>query len=183
MGRWHRDELEEAFDKYREAARKGSSTGDWEDWVNCFTPDGTYIEHVDGDFWGRDSIRKWINELMAPWPICEMTAFIFDWYTIDEDKGWIITRVMNRMNDLGDGRIYEERNMTILRYAGNGMFSGQEDVYNPANFEKMITEWVMAKLEKSTPEEQERLGKELEKTLAARAKVQEGGISALDEVA
>lgn len=179
MGRWHRDELEEAFDKYRAAAQKGSSTGDWEDWVNCFTADATYIEHVDGDFWGRESISKWINDLMAPWPICEMTAFVYDWYTIDEDKGWIITRVMNRMNDLGDGRIYEERNMSILRYAGKGLFSGQEDIYNPANFEKMITEWVVARLEKSPPEEQERLGKELEKTLAARAQVHESGISAV----
>jgi len=179
MGRWSREELEEAFDNYRAAARKGASTGDWEDWVNCFTPDATYIEHVDGNFWGRDSIRKWINDLMKPWPVCEMTAFIFDWYTIDEDKGWIITRVLNRMNDLGDGRIYEERNMTILRYAGNGLFSSEEDVYNPANFEKMITEWVMARLKKASPEEKERLGQELQKTLAARAKVHQGGIGAV----
>ena len=73
--------------------------------------------------------------------------------------------------------------MTILRYAGNGLFAGQEDVYNPANFEKMIREWVVAKLEKSTPEEQERLGKELEKTLAARSKVQDAGISAVGDTA
>ena len=73
MGRWTREELEEAFDKYRAAAHKGASTGDWEDWVNCFTPDATYIEHVDGNFWGRDSIRKWIKPWMPfaakPWRI------------------------------------------------------------------------------------------------------------------
>ena len=78
-----------------------ASTGDWKDWANCFTPDATYIECADGNFWGRPSILKWITDLMSPWRAREMTAFPVAWYTIDEDKGWIIAEVRNRMNDLG----------------------------------------------------------------------------------
>jgi hypothetical protein len=96
MGRWSREELEQAFDRYQVTAHKGASTGDWQDWVECFTPDATYIECQDGNFWGRESILKWITDLMSPWPAREMTAFPIAWYTIDEEKGWIISEVRNR---------------------------------------------------------------------------------------
>ena len=82
---------------------------------------------------------------MNQWPASEMTAFPITWYTIDEEKGWIICEVMNRMTDLGDGKIYEEPNITILHYAGNGLFKYEEDAYNPHNMGVMIKEWIAAK--------------------------------------
>ena len=179
MGRWSREELEDAFDHYQAAAHKGASRGDWEDWANCFTVDATYIEHRDGNFWGRESILKWITDLMSPWPACEMTAFPIAWYTIDEEKGWIISEVRNRMNDLGDGRIYEETNITILHYAGKGLFSCEVDMYNPLNFERMFGAWVQARLERAEPEERERLSGELQKFLQSRAEVGKKGIAAI----
>jgi len=33
----------------------------------------------------------------------------------------------------------------MLDYAGNGLFAGEEDIYNPANFGKMLAEWQSAK--------------------------------------
>ena len=82
---------------------------------------------------------------MNEWPASEMTAFPITWYTIDEDKGWIIAEVMNRMSDLGDGNIYQEPNITILHYAGNGLFKYEEDAYNPHNMGVTIGAWIKAK--------------------------------------
>ena len=145
MGRWIREELEEAFEKFQAAALKGAQSGDWQDWSNCFTRDATYIEHHYGRFWGRENIHNFITRVMKPFPVCHMTAFPVTWYSIDEDKGWVIFQVMNRMEDLGDGKIYEEPNITILHYAGNGLFKYEEDIYNPAPMGEMIQRWIKAK--------------------------------------
>ena len=53
MGRWTKEELEQAFDKYQRAALKGARTKDWNDWANCFTTDATYFEHHYGRFWAE----------------------------------------------------------------------------------------------------------------------------------
>lgn len=145
MGRWTREEIEEAFDNYQAAALKGAQTGDWRDWADIFTEDATYFEHHFGKFWGREAIFNWITKTMKPFPASDMTAFPITWYSIDEEKGWIFCEVMNRMRDLGDGEIHEEPNITILHYAGKGKFSYEEDAYNPANMGKTIGGWIAAK--------------------------------------
>ncbi|MCB1844970.1 MAG: nuclear transport factor 2 family protein, partial [Halioglobus sp.] len=65
--------------------------------------------------------------------------------SIDENRGWIFCEVMNRMEDLGDGKIHQEPNITILHYAGNGLFKYEEDAYNPQNMGTMISAWITAK--------------------------------------
>ena len=60
---------------------------------------------------------------------------------IDEERGWVITEILNRMKDPGDGSIHEASNVTILKYAGGGKWSSEEDVYNPARFIEMIQTW------------------------------------------
>lgn len=145
MARWKRKEIEAAFRKYQAAALKGAQTKDWTDWANCFTEDATYVEHHYGKFWGRQRILDWITETMTNGFATQMTAFPISWYSIDEDRGWIFCEVMNRMEDLGDGKIYEEPNITILHYAGDGLFSYEEDAYNPANMGTMVTAWMDAK--------------------------------------
>lgn len=145
MARWKRKEIEKAFDNYQLAALKGAQTKDWTDWANCFTEDATYNEHHYGHFWGRERILQWITDTMTAWPASHMTAFPVTWYSIDIEKGWVICEVMNRMEDLGDGKIYEEPNITILHYAGDGLFSYEEDAYNPANMGVTIGAWIEAK--------------------------------------
>ena len=82
---------------------------------------------------------------MNEWPASSMTAFPITWYSIDVDKGWVICEVMNRMEDLGDGKIYEEPNITILHYAGKGLFRYEEDAYNPHNMGVTIGAWLEVK--------------------------------------
>lgn len=145
MGRCNRQEIEEAFDRYQAAALKGAQQQDWRDWADMFTLDATYFEHQYGRFWGRENIYRWITEVMKPFPASSMTAFPIRWYSIDEDKGWVIGEVLNRMQDLGDGQIYEEPNITILHYAGNGLFQYEEDAYDRQRMSEMVVRWIKAK--------------------------------------
>ncbi|MEZ5165070.1 MAG: nuclear transport factor 2 family protein [Acidimicrobiales bacterium] len=123
MGRWSREELETEFDKYQARAPKAATSHDWREWADQFTEDATYIEHHYGVFGGREAIYKWIQSTMDEWPNNEMIYFPIDWYVIDEDKGWVICRVFNRFADPGDGSVHQEANITILKYAGNGLWS------------------------------------------------------------
>jgi hypothetical protein len=45
------------------------------------------------------------------------------------------------MVDPGDGSLHQQYNFTLLKYAGNGKFSFEEDIYNPAHFQSMIKGW------------------------------------------
>jgi hypothetical protein len=76
--------------------------------------------------------------------------FPTQWYIIDEERGWIVCEFMNRMVDPGDGSVHQVKNYTRLEYAGNNMWSLQEDQYNPAAFARMIEGWLKARGEEST---------------------------------
>ena len=68
MGEWSREELAAAFDQYAEAVRDCVASGDWEPFVQCFTPDATYVEHAYGDFAGHQAIRQWVGKTMGSFP-------------------------------------------------------------------------------------------------------------------
>lgn len=145
MGRWSRDEIEDAFERYQRAALVAGTTGDWNGWADCFTEDATYVEHHYGTFGGREAIRRWITETMSTWPGSDMPHFPVEWHVIDEDRGWVVCQVWNRMADPGDGSLHQAYNFTLLKYAGNGLWSYEEDIYNPAAFATMIQGWTEAK--------------------------------------
>ena len=139
-----RQEIQEAFDHYREVAKVAGRTGNWAAFVDCFTEDVRYIEHHYGEFHGRQAVRDWIVPTMQEWPLDQMQEYPWEWYTIDADQGWVIGQVANVMTDPGDGRVYKAANWTRLVYAGNGLFSEEEDMYNPAEFAPMVKAWMDA---------------------------------------
>jgi len=53
MGRWSREELEDAFAEYQRVALVAGTTGDWDAWADGFTEAATYIEHPYGTPGGR----------------------------------------------------------------------------------------------------------------------------------
>ena len=138
MGRWSREELENAFANFQRVLAEAGVSGDWSKWAEQYTEDATYVEHSFGTFEGRAAIRRWIDSVMLEGRNIEMTEFPVDWSIIDEERGWIVFRIWNRMRDPGDGSVHQEANFTLLKYAGDGMFSYQEDIYNPARVEEMI---------------------------------------------
>ena len=151
MTHWAREELEQAFETYQRVAAEAGRTGDWASWADLFTEDAEYVEHLYGTMRGREAIRAWISETMSTYPGNAMPAFPIGWSVIDEDKGWVICQVWNRMEDPGDGSIHQAYNVTILKYAGDGRWSYEEDIYNPAHFASMIKAWEQRKTELARP--------------------------------
>ena len=141
MGRFSRQEIEEAFENYQRVALRAGTTGDWDAWADLFTEDATYVEHAFGTLGGREAIRRWITTTMAQPPNAQMRYYPVEWYVIDEDRGWVVAGIQNRMEDPGDGRVYQAINFRLLKYAGNGRWSYEEDIYNPLRFSKMIQAW------------------------------------------
>jgi hypothetical protein len=142
MGNYSIDEITDAFVEYQAAAAEGGATGNWERWAECFTEDASYLEHLYGRFEGRAAILEWISSTMSVWPNSAFTSFPIDWWTIDADKGWVICKVWNRLEDPGDGSVHQEYNITILHYAGHGMWSYEEDIYNPEPFANVVKNWI-----------------------------------------
>ena len=145
MGKWSRAELEGAFEEYQRVALEAGISGDWNAWADLFTEDSTYIEHLFGTMGGREAIRNWITKTMSQSPNDEMKYFPVEWYIIDEERGWVSCQVWNRMVDPGDGSLHQAYNFTLLKYAGNGKWSYEEDIYNPVHFQNMMKGWFAAK--------------------------------------
>jgi uncharacterized protein (TIGR02246 family) len=149
-----RTELQRAFDDYVAAVEEVCRTGDWSAFADLFTEDATYCEHVYGDFSGRDEIRDWIVKTMTTYPGSEMVAFPPAWSILDPETSRVVCEIRNVMRDPGDGSVHEATNITILTYAGNGLWSREEDVYNPQKFADMMLGWSKAARANDTlPEE------------------------------
>jgi hypothetical protein len=93
---------------------------------------------------GRAAVREWIVPLMNWYPNDQMT-YTHDWVLFDGETGRVIFCARTHMPDLGDGRYYSTTNWSMIDYAGNGQWSREEDVYNPAHFGTLITDWQAAK--------------------------------------
>jgi hypothetical protein len=145
VAKYTRDEIEKAFQHFQEAADRSAKSGDWREWSECFTEDARYYEHHYGHFEGRAQIVDWITKTMHEPINVDMRSFPIEWYVIDEERGWVICSVLNRMDDPGDGTVHEEANWTKLHYAGNSLFDYEEDMYNPNDFGEMIKGWLEAK--------------------------------------
>jgi hypothetical protein len=61
------------------------------------------------------------------------------WFTFYENH--VIVYFLNRLPDKRpDGSLYETPGVTILTYAGNDLFSRQEDIINMVEFMKLVEE-------------------------------------------
>ena len=78
---------------------------------------------------------------MTAFPGNTMTSFPIAWHVVDEPSRRVICEVRNLMPDPGDGSVHEASNLTILTYAGDGLWSREEDVYNPMRFAQMAVGW------------------------------------------
>jgi hypothetical protein len=144
MKRFSRQELEEGLAIYNRARDEASRTGDWSIWAAVFTEDAHYIEHAFGEFNGRVAICDWITKVMAPFP--HMT-FPQDWVAFDEERSAIVFQCQNRLEHPTDpqGEPFQFPSWTRLIYAGNGLFSEEEDVYNPArDASRVVAAWIAA---------------------------------------
>jgi hypothetical protein len=142
MGRWSRAEIESAFERHKQVVVEIGSSWDWSRFADQFTEDATYVEHTYGTFHGREQIRDWIVSTMNVFPGSEMPFYPTSWYSIDEDRGWVFCEFLNRMRDPGDGSIHQAANLSVMKYAGDDLWSYEEDAYNPMNFLPMVREYI-----------------------------------------
>lgn len=135
------DELARAFAEFQEAVADIAASGDWERFADLFTEDAEYVEHAYGNFHGRDEIRPWIVKTMTTFPGSEMVSFPAAWSVLDASQRRVVCEIRNLMRDPGDGSVHEASNITILDYAGDGLWSREEDVYNPQRFMDLTLTW------------------------------------------
>jgi hypothetical protein len=136
-----RSELAAAFETFEKTVARAAETHDWDAWVQHYTPDVEYIEHAAGTMHGRDEVRTWIQRTMTAFPGSYMVEFPALWSVIDETTGRIIMELDNPMRDPGDGSVISATNISIITYAGDGLWRRQEDIYNPLRFVKATLKW------------------------------------------
>ena len=151
---WSKEELEKAFRTHEAAIATGVSTQNWEPFVQLFVPDAEYIDPIAGTMRGRDEIRAWFNAQLATFPGSAM-HFPVAWHMVDEEQGRIVCEIRNVMRDPGDGSVQEDSNITILRYAGDGLFLSEQDVYDPGSMTGMMSRWAERAVELGTLTESE----------------------------
>ena len=141
VSRFSAAEITDAYAAFHEQVTGFVASGDWKGYADLFTPDAVYVEHAMGTFRGRDAIREWAVRTMTSYPGRVMTGFPLSWQVVDADSARLVCEVRNPMPDPGDGSALEEPNITIMTYAGDGLFSKEEDVYNPLRFHAMALRW------------------------------------------
>ncbi|MFI9531782.1 nuclear transport factor 2 family protein [Nocardia fusca] len=148
---WPRKELETAFRTWQTTvARAAAGEGSWREFVDLFTPDAEYHEQMVGVLKGHDAIWAWVEPTLAQFPGSAMTSFPVHWHLIDDVNGVIVVKLNNLMRDPGDGARMGADNISILTYAGNGKFSKEEDIYDPAEFNELVPAWIGRAMELGT---------------------------------
>jgi hypothetical protein len=136
-----RDELAAAFAVFEQTVARAGETRDWDPWVDQYTVDVEYVEHAAGTMCGREQVRPWIWKTMESFPGNHMLSFPALWTVIDEATARVICELDNPMRDPGDGTVISATNISILTYAGDGLWKRQEDVYNPLRFASAAMKW------------------------------------------
>jgi uncharacterized protein (TIGR02246 family) len=139
------DELRRAYEHFKAVSDACAATADYNAFADLFTEDCVYIEHVFGEMHGREAVRSWIVPLMKAYPNDQMVRYTHDWLLFDEENGRVVFCARTHMADPGDGSSHSATNWTRIDYAGSGLFSREEDVYNLANFVKLLEDWQEAK--------------------------------------
>jgi hypothetical protein len=134
---YSRTEVDDAWAVYQRYALSGN----WQAWADLFTEDAVYLEHEYGTYYGREAIREWITATMGQ--AGDMT-FPVEWHMVEEDR--VVWYTWNQFPQL-PGRAssdFQFATISILRYAGNGKWSSQEDIYNAKEAEVVLTEYLQA---------------------------------------
>ena len=117
----------DAYVALRARIEEGEAT--WLDLAEFFTDDAVYIDPAWGRIQGIEEIRAFLVDSMRG---------LEDWHfplrlsAIEgDDVVTVWTQVLPGTRD--DGRSYEQTGVSILRYAGDGKFSYEEDLLNMAH--------------------------------------------------
>lgn len=142
MAGFSRNEVEAAFVHYW---RCGAVGEDWDAWVDCFTDDVVYVEHVLGSMHGRETVRAWIKPIMVQFGEL-YTAY--EWHMIDPASGRVCVYMQNRRDHPSGKGTIDFPGITILQYAGKGRFSMEEDFWAVPQAQKATADYKAASAER-----------------------------------
>jgi len=129
-----REEVDAEFHKY--VAR--GVANDWSAWADQFTEDALYVEHEMGTMHGREEIRAWIVTTMGS---VSGMSFPVEWYVIDGDR--VVLYCWNVFDPLpGMTGEYKFAVAVVLHYAGNGLWSYEEDIYNAKETDAVLARFL-----------------------------------------
>src|SRR5215475_3216730 len=138
MATFSRDELEQAFRKYWQTGAVGEK---WDDWADLFTEDADYVEHVLGNMKGREAIRAWIKPIMAQFGEL-YTAY--EWHMLDEATGRVVVAMQNRRDHPSGQGTIDFPGVTVLQYAGDGLWCLEEDYWAVPRAHATVDEYAEA---------------------------------------
>jgi ketosteroid isomerase-like protein len=108
----------------------------WDALAGFFTDDATFIDPAWGRIEGIQAIRRFLVDSMAG---LEDWEFPHEWAMVDGDR--LIARWQNRLpGRRADGSCYQAPGYSLLRYAGDGRFSYEEDLLNMVHVGELIRE-------------------------------------------
>lgn len=130
-------EVLEAWDRYlaiRHAAEKGKA--DWSEIADLFTEDAQFYDSSWGRHRGRKNLRQFLKDSMAG---IEGWTFPVQWQMVEGNR--LLVRWVNRLpGQRPDGSHYDVPAFTTLLYAGDGLFSWEEDLYDTGHLHEVIAE-------------------------------------------
>ena len=119
------EEVEQAF---RACWTTGSLDEDWATWPDHLTENVLYVERFFGTMHGRDAVRAWITDLMV---VRADVHAVLDWYLVKGRR--VVLSMQNRYYSPDpDGEHIDFAGLTVLEYAGNGLFGYEEDYWDLA---------------------------------------------------
>jgi hypothetical protein len=117
-----REEVEAAFQRFWTV---GNLDENWREWPAFFTSDVHYVEHIYGEMRGREAVQQWITKLMEQH---RDVHAVIDWYMIRGNR--VVVNMQNRYyNPDPAGAPFDFPGITILEYAGDGLFGYEEDYW------------------------------------------------------
>ena len=134
------EEIEQAFRAYWQA---GMIREDWPAWCECFTDDVDYFERVMGTMKGKAAVREWILPLMEQYG--EIYG-VYEWHTVDP-SGRVVFYMQNRRDHPSGEGVIDFPGITILQYAGDGLFSMEEDYWDEKGGIRAYQEYEKARKE------------------------------------
>lgn len=106
----------------------GSVDEDWERWPEHLTEDVHYVERYFGTMHGRETVRAWILPLMAA--KADVHA-VLEWYQVRGTR--LVLGMQNRYYAPDPDRPHIDfAGLTVLEYAGDGLFGYEEDYWDLA---------------------------------------------------
>jgi ketosteroid isomerase-like protein len=108
----------------------------WSALAAYFTDDAVYIDSAWGRYEGRAAIERFMDDSMVG---LDDWRFPEDWTMADGDR--VVSMWWNQLpGTRTDGSAYRVAGLSILRYAGDGKFDYEYDVFNMAQVLEVIAE-------------------------------------------